>query len=214
MKSRSAESRSTAARPTPTPMPAFAPVLRPAVAGKADAAGVSVIVADGASGEEEVVFLLMFVLMLADDADVVVDLLVTVAVGELAAAASMENRGDDISSSPSQLPPKGIKRSTKSFVSFTSSAGISMVQVYWCLSLMLIPPVNLVRRQITTGAGTHLLARLRFQLRVLYGCTHRSTLAVSQLAQYSGNADARSAVQAMSYLLPLTTVSSHLGWSQ
>jgi len=134
----------TAARPTPTLMPAFAPVLRPATTGEADATGVSVVVVVGAA-EEAVVLLLTLVLILTDDVDVVVDLLVAVVVGELTGAACMENRGDDISSSPSQLPPKGIKRSTKSFAPFTSSAGTSMVHVYCSLSLMLIPPVDGVR---------------------------------------------------------------------
>jgi hypothetical protein len=77
---------------------------------------------DGVS-EEDAASSLTSVLALEDDADVVVDWLVAVAVGALAGAlagaAAMENRGDDISSSPSQLPPKGMKRSTRSFESFT-----------------------------------------------------------------------------------------------
>lgn len=73
---------------------------------------------------------------------------------------------------------------------------------------------NGVRRQFLSAAGIHLLARLVFQLRVLYGCTHKSTLSVSQLGQYVGNQDAKSDVQVMSYLLPLTTISSHFGLSQ
>ena len=127
-------------------MPAFAPVLRPALAGEAfsgvaDAAGVSVIVVDGAS-EEAVGFLLMFVLVPEDDAGVLADWSVDVGVGTLAGAASMEKRGDDTSSSPSQLPPKGMNLSTKSFASCTSSAGMSTVHEYRSLSLMLIPPVR------------------------------------------------------------------------
>lgn len=124
------------------PMPAFAPVLRPAAAGEADAADVSVIVAEGAA-EEVVVFLLVFALELRDGADAVEDWLVGVAVGELAGAVSMENLGDDTSSSPSQLPPKGINRSTKSFAFFTSSAGMSTVHECRSLSLMLIPSATL-----------------------------------------------------------------------
>ena len=117
-------------------MPAFAPVLRPAAVGEADAVKVSVIVVEGAA-EEVVVFLLK------DDADAVVEWLVGVGVGILAGAASMENRGDDTSSSPSQLPPKGMNRSTRSFPSSISSAGTSMVHEYQSLSLMLIPSLAL-----------------------------------------------------------------------
>ena len=100
------------------------------------------MVAEGAA-EEVVVFLLVFAPELRDDADAVEDWLVGVAVGVLAGAASMENLGDDTSSSPSQLPPKGMNRSTKSFASFTSSAGMSMVHEYRSLSLMLIPSARL-----------------------------------------------------------------------
>jgi hypothetical protein len=99
---------------------------------------VSAIVVEGASGKV-VELLLTCVPVLKGDADVVPDWLVVVAVEESAGAASMENRGDDTSSSPSQLPPKGMNRSTRSFASFTSSAGISMAHEYWSLSLMLIP---------------------------------------------------------------------------
>jgi len=113
-------------------MPAFAPVLRPAAAGDVDAAEVSVVIVEGVAGE-------VVVFLLEDDADAVVEWLVGDAVGVLAGAASMENRGDDTSSSPSQLPPKGMNLSTKSFASCTSSAGISMVHEYRSLSLMLIP---------------------------------------------------------------------------
>lgn len=66
MMSRRAESRSIAAKLTPTPMPAFAPVLRLVAAGEADAVEVSVVIVEGAV--EEVVGLL-----LKGDADVVVE---------------------------------------------------------------------------------------------------------------------------------------------
>lgn len=161
------------------------------------------LIQNNGTSEDAVVLLLVLSLVLRD---------VVVAVGELGGAASMENREDDISSSPSQLPPKGMKRSTTSFASFTSSAGISIIQEYCFVDLD--SSYNGVKCQFSLGIGTHLLARLIFQLRVLYGYTHRSTLAVSQLGQYNGNQDARSAVQAMSYLLLLTTISFHLGWSQ
>jgi hypothetical protein len=141
-KSKRAESKSTVTKPTPTPIPAFAPVLRPALAGEAvsgvaDAAGVSVVV-DGAP-EEAVGFLLKSVLVPKDDAGVLAFWSVDADVGTLARAASMENRGDDTSSSPSQLPPKGMNLSTKSFASCTSSAGMSTAHEYRSLSLMLIP---------------------------------------------------------------------------
>lgn len=96
----------------------------------------SVIVVEGAA-EEVVVFLLK------DDADAVVEWLVDVGVGILAGAASMENREDDTSSSPAQLPPERTNRSTRSFPSFTSPARISMVHEYRSLSLTLVPSLPL-----------------------------------------------------------------------
>ena len=104
------------------------------MSGVADAAGVSVAL------EKAVGLLLTPALVFENDADVAADWLVGVGVGELAGAASMENRGDDTSSSPSQLPPKGMNRSTRSFASCTSSAGMLMFHEYRSLSLMLIPP--------------------------------------------------------------------------